>query len=186
MTKKYGPWYVLKSVQKYKNDWLEVIEDQVTRPDKKRGIFGRVIMKPGVSILPIDQYGFVYLTREFHYALGRKSIETVSGGIEKREKPLAAAERELKEELGITAKKWIFLGKVDPFTTVVKSAAFLFIAKNLKFSNLIKQDGTEQVECMKVKLSKALKMVINSEITHGPSCVLILKAYYFLKKEKFF
>jgi hypothetical protein len=27
-------------------------------------------------------------------------------------------------------------------------------------------------------------MVMESEITHGPSCVLILKAYHFLNSEK--
>jgi hypothetical protein len=35
---------------------------------------------------------------------------------------------------------------------------------------------------MKVKFENALKMVMESKITHGPSCVLILKAFEYLKK----
>ena len=34
------------------------------------------------------------------------------------------------------------------------------------------------------RISEAVRMVMESEITHGPSCVLILKTYQFLNNEK--
>jgi hypothetical protein len=37
---------------------------------------------------------------------------------------------------------------------------------------------------LKLDLSQAVRMVMESEITHGPSCVLILKTYHFLNREK--
>jgi len=180
MSKKYGPWTIKKSIEKYKNHWIEVIEDKVIRPDGAAGIFGVVKMKAGVSVLPVDDKGFVYLTQEFHYALGKNSLEVVSGAIDSRESPLIAAKRELKEELGIVAKRWTNLGKVDPFTTVIKSPAYLFLARGLKFQQ-VKLESTEVIKLIKVKLVDAVKMVMNSKITHGPSCVLILKAREYIK-----
>lgn len=180
MVRKNGPWTIKETIPKYKNPWIEVKEDQVIRPDGKPGIFGIVNMKPGISVLPLDDQGFVYLTDEFHYAIEQDSIEVVSGAIDENEKPLDAAKRELEEELGIKAEEWLELGIVNPFTTVIKSPSYLFLARNLKFikSN---QEGTENIKLIKVKFYDAVKMVMESKITHGPSCVLIFKANKFLK-----
>lgn len=184
MERKHGPWIIKNSIQKYKNPWIEVNEDQVIRPDGKEGIFGIVKMKPGVSVLAIDSDGFVYLTKEFHYAVGEDSIEAVSGAIDDNEKPLDAAKRELLEELGIEADEWIDLGLVNPFTTVIQSPANLFLARNLKFRRA-EPEGTEVIKTIKIKLDQAVKRVMESKITHGPSCVLILKAKEYLKSSGF-
>lgn len=178
---KRGPWKIKKKILKYKNPWIEVHEDQVVRPDGKPGIFGVVNMKSGISVLPMDDKGYVYLTNEFHYAIGRKTIEAVSGAIERKEKPIKAAKRELREELGMVAEKWTNLGIVDPFTTVIKSPAHLFLARSLSFVAK-NPEGTEIIKMIKIKLEGAVKMVMESKITHGPSCVLILKVKNYLKR----
>jgi len=176
-----GPWKIKKSVVKYKNPWIKVREDKVIRPDGKSGIYGVVEMVPGVSILPLDDKGYVYLVKEFHYAIEQFGIEVVSGAIDKNESALHAAKRELREELGIVAKEWVDLGLFNPFTGVVKSPANLYLVRKIKFYKA-KPEGTEKIEMVKVKLADAVKMVMKSEITHGQSCVLILKAAEYLRK----
>ena len=178
--KRNGQFIIKNSIQKYKNPWIEVTEDQVIRPDGKPGIFGIVRMVDGVAVLPLDEDGFVYLTREFHYAIGMEDVETVSGAIDENEKPLDSAKRELKEELGMEAEDWIDLGLANPFTTVVKSSQRMFLARKLSFGK-DDQEATENIKLVKVKLEEAVEMVMNSEITHGASCVLILKANEYLK-----
>ncbi len=175
-----GQFIINSSVQKYKNPCIEVTEDQVIRPDGKPGIFGIVRMKDGVSVLPLDEDGYVYMTEEFHYAIGMECIETVSGAIDGNEEPMEAAKRELKEELGIEAEEWIDLGVVNPFTTAIKSSAKIFLARKLKFGK-DDQEATENIKLVKIKLEEVVKMVMDSVITHGPSCVLILKANKYLK-----
>ncbi|MCK4553978.1 NUDIX hydrolase [Candidatus Parcubacteria bacterium] len=176
-----GPWKIKESHKKYKNSWINVREDKVIRPDGKDGIFGVVEMVEGVSVLPFDDSGYVYLTDEFHYAVKRDSIEVVSGGIDKKETPLNAAKRELREEIGILAEEWIDLGTVDPFTTVIKSPSIIYLARKLQFVEA-NPEGTEQIKIIKVKFDEAFKMVMESKITHGPSCILILKVSEYLKK----
>lgn len=181
--KQNGPYRIEKSQIKYKNPWIEVCEDKVIHPNGKPGIFGTVKMLDGVSVLALDNDGFVYLTDEFHYAVGKNSIEAVSGAIDKGEKPLETAKRELKEEAGITAKDWIYLGVVNPFTTLIKSHCHLFLAKNLSFGDA-KPEETENIKIIKLKFKKTVEMVMKSQITHTGSCVLILKAKEYLEKNE--
>ena len=177
-----GPFTIVRSVQQYKNPWIEVVEDQVIRPDGKPGLFGIVRMLGGVSVLAMDDEGYVYLTEEFHYAIGKEDIETVSGGMDGAEGPIEAAKRELKEESGIEAKEWIDLGLVNPFTTVVSSPQRIFLARGLIFGD-DKQEATENIKLVKVSFEEAVQMVMESVITHGPSCVLILKTKEYLGKQ---
>jgi len=173
--RRHGPWQILFSREVYRDPWVEVQRDQVIRPDGADGTHCVVRMKPGVSVLPLDDDGWVYLTEEFHYGIGRVTIETVSGGIEPGEGPLGAARRELREELGITAARWTELGQIDPFTTVVVSPTALFLAQGLSFGPTA-CEGNERINIDRVPLTEAMHWVMDSRITHGPSCVLILKA----------
>ena len=119
MAKRKGPWTVEETAEVYRTPWVEVVEDKVIRPDGTPGLFTTVRMRPGVSVLALDEEGFVHLTSEYRYAVERESVEVVSGGIDESETPLAAARRELREERGITAREWTDLGAVDPFTSAI-------------------------------------------------------------------
>lgn len=175
MAQKHGPWTIQETSCKYEDSFINVREDQVLRPDGQAGTYATVRMKPGVAILPIDSDGIVYLTQQFRYVLGKESIEVVSGALEKQELPLESAKRELQEELGIRADEWTDLGSFDLDTSIVNCPVHLFLAKNLTFSEP-EQEATETIKIVKVPLTKAIQMVMESAITHAPSCVLILKA----------
>lgn len=179
MTQKNGPWTIQETSQKYQNSFISVREDQVLQPDGQPGMYATVTMKPGVAILPIDSNGIVYLTRQFRYALGKESIEVVCGAIEETEPPAEAAEREVQEELGIKAEAWIQLGVFDLDTSIVHCPVHLFLVKQLTFTES-NQEGTETIKTLQIPLTTAVQMVIDSEITHAPSCILILKASQFI------
>ena len=170
-----------KSQTVYENPWMKVVEERVIRPDGKRGIFGVTHILPGVSILPIDDKKNVFLTKEYHYAVGRETIEAVSGAIETKEGKLEAAKRELREETGLLAKKWIYLGRVDPLTSMVFSPAYLFLARDLRQvkKNL---EATEVIKVMKIPFKKAVSWAMNGKITHAETVVLILKVKNILKE----
>jgi 8-oxo-dGTP pyrophosphatase MutT (NUDIX family) len=154
---------------------FQLREDLVEGPKEKRFTFSVAEVKSGSSILPVTADGDVYLIREYKYAIGRTSIEVASGAMEEGESPLAAGQRELHEELGLLARRWIELGTVDPFTTQLRSPNHQFLALDLEEVRT-DPDEAEVIERMKVKLDEAVGMVMASEITHAPSCTLILKA----------
>ncbi len=176
MEKKNGPWTIKGSERKYKNDFFEVVEDDIIKPEGDEGKYATIRMKPGVAILPIDDEGNVYLTRQFRYAFEAESLETPCGGID-GEKPLAAAKRESCEELGIEAEEWIELGAYEMDTSIIKSPAYLFIAKKLKFTEP-DLEGSEKIKMVKMSLAEAGEKVLSGEVTHAISAILILKAHY--------
>ena len=181
--KKHGPWKIKNSKVVYKNPWISVLEDSVIRPDGKPGIFGVVTMLPGSSVIPIDKNGNVYLTKEYHYGVRRVTIEAISGGVEKRKNKLSTAKRELKEEAGLVAKKWTYLGVVDPFTTVVQSPNYMYLAQGLS-QGKTEPEGTESIRIIKVPFKKALQWVKESKITHSATCVAMLKSERYLRGRK--
>ena len=179
--KRHGPWTIKQTTRKYRHELIEVYEDEVTKPDGEPGTYATARIKPGASALALDADGAVHLIKEFRYAIGRESIEVVSGTIDDGEAPIEAARRELKEELGIEAADWVPLGRVDPMTSLIDSPASLFLARGLKFVEQ-EQEGSEVIEPVKIGLDEAVRMVMAGEITHGTSCVLILRAKHYLAR----
>lgn len=175
MSRKNGNWTILETEKIFENDFFTVREDKVIQPDGKNGAYATIDYKAGVSVLPIDEADFVYLTRQFRYALGRDDLEAASGAIED-EKPPDAARRELLEELGIEAKNWTELGKVENDTSITNSTTHLFAARDLTFKKP-HREGTEEIEIIKMPFDEAVKKVTSGEITHGQTCVLILKEF---------
>jgi ADP-ribose pyrophosphatase len=177
----HGPWSIVQSHAIYADPWISVRKDDVVRPNGQPGTHSVVQLKPGVCVLAMDEDRNVFLTEEFHYGVGRITLEAVSGGIEPGEDALSTAQRELQEEIGIEAEEWTDLGTVDPFTASVVSPTRLYLAEGLRFGDHA-QEGTEIIRCVKLSLIEAVQKVINSEITHGPSCVVILKAHLRMRK----
>jgi 8-oxo-dGTP pyrophosphatase MutT (NUDIX family) len=151
--------YRLKSTElKYKNPWISVREDKVVRENGHEGIFGVVEMLPGVSVLPIDDDGNAYLVKEYKYAIAADSVETISGGIDDGEQPIDAAKRELKEEIGATAGEMIPLGFIDPFTTVIKSRNYIFLARKVSFGDS-NPDEMENIKIVKMPFDQAYSLI---------------------------
>lgn len=174
--KKNGPWTIRKSNKVYYDYFIEVTVEEVFQPDGNPSTYSTVKMKSGVAILPVDHEGMVYLTKQFRYALQKESIEVVSGGIDQGEAPIEAAVRELKEEAGIESADLKEIGIIDLETSIIKGPVSLFLAYGLKIGRN-KPEGSETIKILKLPFKEALKKVMTGEITHGPSCTVILKAH---------
>jgi 8-oxo-dGTP pyrophosphatase MutT (NUDIX family) len=95
---------------------------------------------------------------------------------------MEAAKREAKEELGIVAEEWIPLGQMEIDTSMVNCPVHLFVAKGLTFTET-ERESTENIHRKKMPLDEAIRLVLDSQITHSPSCILLLKAGL-LKKQQ--
>jgi 8-oxo-dGTP pyrophosphatase MutT (NUDIX family) len=171
-----NPYQLLSSTEVYRNPWIRVREDRVQQEGGAPREFGVVDMKSGSSTLAVMPDHSVILVREFKYAVGRPSLEVISGAIEEGEQPLEAARRELVEEAGLIAREWIGMGAIDPFTTVVNSPNYLFLALRAEQRAQAAPDPGEILHSVRLPFREALEQMIQGEITHGASCVLLLKA----------
>jgi len=177
--KKNGNWTINATKKIFANDFFAVYEDKVIQPEGENGKYATIEMVNGASVLPVDDENYVYLTKQFRYKAGKETLECVAGAIED-ETPLQTAKRELKEELGITAKEFIKLGKIQLDNSILQNETTQYIARKLTFGKT-KPDSEEEMKIVKMKFTEAVEKVLNGEISHAPSCVLILKAEKFLK-----
>jgi 8-oxo-dGTP pyrophosphatase MutT (NUDIX family) len=176
-----NPYQLQSRREVYRNRWIYLREDNVTNSSGPPATFAVVEMKAGSSVLALNSRKEVYLMKEFKYAVARASLEVISGGIEESESPLAAAKRELKEEAGLSTQNWVDLGKIDPFTSVISSPNYMFLALDVQEGESTPEEG-EILEVVKLPFDLVLEMVMCGEITHAASCVLVLKAARYLEQ----
>ena len=119
MGESIGPWRRLHRRIAYENEWIEVFDDEVVRPDGAPGVYGVVHPRTlGVAVVALDADDSVLLVGQHRYTLDLLSWEIPGGGVGFDEDPLEGAKRELAEETGATAGTWRELAR---FTLATRS-----------------------------------------------------------------
>jgi 8-oxo-dGTP pyrophosphatase MutT (NUDIX family) len=170
-----NPWTTLATRIVYANPWLRLREDTVIQPGGDEGIYGVVEMRPSVGIAALNHAGEVALVTQWRYPLGRVSVELPTGGSEPSDRDmLSAAQRELREETGLTASSWRELGFVDNSNGVTTDTAYMFLATGLE-AGADAQDPDEQVVLSWLPFDAAVDQVMAGSITESVSVAAILK-----------
>lgn len=134
----------------------------------------------GVSVLPIDEEGYVYCVRQFRYPFGEHMLEVPAGKLEQGEEPLACAVRELSEETGITADSYTFLGKLYPSPGYSRETLYLYLAKGLHFGSP-HPDTNEFLDVERIHIDVLFEMVMENQLADAKTALAILKARQLLK-----
>jgi 8-oxo-dGTP pyrophosphatase MutT (NUDIX family) len=159
----------------YENAWIEVRHDEVTRPDGKPGIYGVVHYKNrAIGVVARDKEGRVVLVGQHRYPLDVYSWEIPEGGGPLAEDPLSAAQRELREETGLSAARWSVLGTAHLSNSVSDEEAICYLAEDLSQGEA-EPDGTEDLALRWVDFGEALRMVDTGEITDALSVLALLR-----------
>jgi len=171
-----NPWKTLGSRIVYDNPWIRVREDQVIRPDGGEGIYGVMETRIATGVVPLDSDGCIYLVGQYRYPTKVYSWEIPEGGTDPGEDPLTAIQRELKEETGLTARKWTPLGGEFHLSNCISSEiGFVFLAEDL-IPGDAEPDGTEVLQVKRVPLDEALAMVDDNTIVDAVTIIALLRA----------
>lgn len=177
MNPENNPWKKISSKDIYENPWIKVEEDQIINPAGNEGIYGKVSFKnKAVGVVPLDNEGFVYLVGQYRYPLDEYSWEIPEGGCPiGLEEPVETAKRELKEETGLIAQKMTLVSRIHTSNSVTNEEGFIYLAENLSQTEA-EPEETEDLKIKKILLSKAVEMVLNSQITDSISIAGIMIA----------
>lgn len=173
----------LTSQEVFCGNLLHVFKDKVLLPDGKEGI-REYIRHPGaVCIVPLDRDNNVILEQQYRYPVARIVTEIPSGKLNtKNEDPLEAAKRELKEETGLSADTWIFMGYYVPLAAYSDERTALYIAKDLH-QGCANCDDDEFINLTKRPFSELIKDITDGKIEDGNTCIAVLKASEMLKTQ---
>ncbi len=170
-----NPWITQSSRQIYDNPWITVQEDQVINPKGGDGIYGKVLFKNrALGIIPVSRQQETWLVGQYRYPLQEYSWEIPMGGGPLKEDILTAAKRELKEETGLTARRWTNIMRIHTSNSVTNEEGFVFLAEELTAGEP-EEEETEELQLKKVPFTGALDMVMESQITDSLSVAGILK-----------
>ena len=173
-----NPWTTLSGEVKYSNNWIEVTEYQVINPGGGKGIYGKVHFKNiAIGVIPIDHDNNTWLVGQYRYPLDEYSWEIPEGGAPLGEDPLNAAKRELKEETGMSAKKWTLLTKLHTSNSVTDEVGYVFLAEDLEHGDSELEETEADLKVKRIPLHEAVDMVIRGEITDSMSMIGLLKVH---------
>ncbi|OON69144.1 NUDIX domain-containing protein [Hymenobacter sp. CRA2] len=176
----HNPWQTLSTELKYQNPWISVREDQVINPKGGRGIYGVVSMKnKALGIIPVDADGNTWLVGQYRYALNEYSWEIPMGGGPIEVDILESAQRELREETGMTARRWTNIARLHTSNSVTDEEGFVFLAEDLEHGQT-EPEETEELHLWKLPLHEAVQMALDSRITDAISVAGLLKAAHVL------
>lgn len=144
-----------------------------TIPVNKRKVTREVIEHPGASAILAIQDGKVLLVRQHRFPHGYV-FEIPAGTLEKNEKPLKCAHRELREETGHTAKKMVPLIKYYPSIGYNTEIIHCYLASGLKKSGDLQLDHDEIMSVVKMDLDKVVKMILSGKITDSKTICAVL------------
>jgi len=180
--KEANNWKTIRKQTTYENPWICVEHRDVITPAGNPGIYGVVRFKnKAIGIVPVDDEGSVYLVGQYRYPLDTYSWEIPEGGGPIGENPLTTAQRELKEETGLTALHWRQIGRVHTSNSVTDEEGFIFLAQGLTRGEA-QPEETEELTLKRVPLAEAVDMVMRSEITDSITVCGILMAARILDK----
>jgi ADP-ribose pyrophosphatase len=153
-----------------------VTSDRIQEPSGVR-VLREVVRHSGsvviLATLERSRETFVLLERQYRHAADSYLWELPAGRIDKGEKALPAAKRELLEETGYTAKSWKQILRFFASPGFVAEPMTVFWARELK-AGPAQPEADEVIEQHLVPLSKAVKMVLDGTIRDAKTISSVL------------
>jgi ADP-ribose pyrophosphatase len=120
----------------------------------------------------------VLLVRQYRYAAGRALWELPAGRIDEGENRLAAAKRELREETGVSARRWRRLFQFYASPGFLDETMDVFLATGLT-RGVAAPEEDEQITVRFFPLSRAFAMVRSNSIRDAKTIAALLWLHAF-------
>jgi len=145
-------------------------------PNGRVEIFEKACRQPSVSVLAIDEKNRLLLTKEYRTHLKKSVWRLPSGRVNKGEKPIQAAKRELMEEIGYCPKKIKLFYKTNPAQSY-EYIHFVYLAANL-IPKKLETNEYEDIKVIPTTITKAYQMAKSEEIKGKEIAHSICKLYW--------
>jgi ADP-ribose pyrophosphatase len=142
-----------------------------------RKVRREVIEHPGAAaMLAFDEKGKVLLVKQHRFPHGY-ILEIPAGTLEKGEKPIDCAYREIIEETGYKAKKMTKLVSYFPSVGYNKEEIHIFVASGTKKEFDLKLDNDEFITVVKMDIKKLIGMIKTGKIIDSKTiCAVMIYA----------
>lgn len=179
---KKNTWITTASHIDYQNPFMRIVKNTVIRPNGYKAPY-YVLERPTFSIIvPYTENKETYLVEQYRYPIKQNSWEFPMGNVQTQD-PLQAAQRELKEETGLTAKKWEKVASWAIAPGHNNQFAHLFLAIDLVQEEAEPEPG-ELLTIKKMALSEVGDLIAQRVIIDGPTICAFYLLELYLKRHR--
>jgi ADP-ribose pyrophosphatase len=150
------------------NHWHRYRRDRYLLRDGTEGEYFYIDMAGSCGIIPLFEDGSTLLLRVERYLLGQFLFEFPIGGMCPADEPLSVAKKELREEAGLTASKWIPLGSFAPYKGASNEICHFFLAEGLEEGGQ-ELESCENIEVHRMPFEEARRVLLEQELPDGQS-----------------
>lgn len=174
-------WETIRSKEVYNCKYFKILEEDFFMPSGKKHKY-HIFRTTDYVIVIAKEGNYFYLIEQYRYTTKSKLLQVVAGAIEKGDTPFATAKKELKEEAGITAKKFKKLGWFYSFYGSSDQKAHVYLAEDLEIGKQEPDDLEKECEIKrkKLKISEVKKLIRSGKIkdhdTLAALCLFMLKS----------
>jgi 8-oxo-dGTP pyrophosphatase MutT (NUDIX family) len=149
--------------------------------DGKQSTFFVTENSDWANIIALTKAGEVVLIEQFRHGIQEIILEIPGGMIDAGESAETAARRELREETGFTADKFVLLGKSRPNPAISDNWLYHYLALDAEKTHETTFDEHESVVSKIVPLDEIRKLISSEKITH----TMVVAAFYYFSLYKF-
>ena len=139
------------------------------------------VRHPGAAaVVALDDAGRVCLVRQYRHGILDFLWEIPAGKLDAGEPPEICAVRELREETGVSARRWTSLGEFLPAPGIFTEIIHLYLARDLELGPAA-PDADEELELQWLPLSDAIGMILHGGWNDGKTAMALWRAQYQLQ-----
>ncbi|MBQ8648583.1 MAG: NUDIX hydrolase [Clostridia bacterium] len=165
----------LKAEYIYKGKIINMRRDEALLPNGRTALREVVEHPGGVCVAALTDNNEVLFVKQFRYPYFEEILEIPAGKRDRaNEDPLECGKRELKEETGAQAERYIPLGALYPSPGYCGEIIWMFAATGLSYGEQ-NPDEDEFLTVEKIPLEKAVEMILSGEIKDAKTQAAVLK-----------
>lgn len=154
---------------------ISVDVQQVPLPNGHTARYEIVRHPGGAAVVALDDAERVCLLRQYRPAAGGWVWELPAGRLEPGEPPAATATRELREEAGCEAARWVSLGSILSSPGVFDETIHLYLAQGL-VQRQSSHEMHEVIEVHWVPLADAVRQAAEGELRDAKTVIGLMRA----------
>ncbi len=159
----------------YDGKVIKVRVEDVELPDGRTSKRELVAHGGGVGVIAVNDKREVYMVNQYRIAARSMMMEIPAGKLEFGEDPLETGKRELIEETGYKANKFVHLGEYYATPGYCEEKLNIYLATELEYVGQNLDEG-EFLDVKTYTLDELYDMVMDNKIYDAKTAIAILKA----------
>ncbi|HSL47324.1 MAG TPA: NUDIX hydrolase [Anaerolineales bacterium] len=138
--------------------------------------------RPWANVIALTKDGEAVLVRQYRHGVCEVMWELPGGVVDDEEDPLEGVKRELLEETGYTASKFVQVGRLYPNPALQTNTLYSFLALGAEKVGEQNLDAGEDIEVQLVPLDELIEMAKRGEFPHALQMAVLFQALAYLDR----